>query len=301
MFSGSDDRYGLPGRFAVARCTNCGHAQIVDGPAEDELGELYGSRYPRADCLRSYKPFAPRGPFRSWLEGAKSAAALWVPPGCRVIEVGCGGCQMLGYLRGLGCDVTGVEVDANVLALAAQEGFDVRIGRYRPGDFPVAGIDIGLLNQVLEHLVDPGALLADMRSNLRPNGRVIVTLPNAAGPLRRLFGKRWLHWHLPYHRHFFSRTSLAFLAQQAGYSIVTLRTITPSSWAQYQWCHLFPAAVPGQPHPFWNERLPRTFLQRLYWRAVTLLLHGTYLDHLAYRLLDALGLGDNLVVILEKK
>lgn len=302
IFSGYDDRYGLPGYFSVVRCAHCGHAQIADGPSDAMLADLYTERYPRAQrASGNYKPFSPPGALRGWLEGTRSAAALWVEPGSRVIEVGCGACEMLGFLRGCGCEVVGTEIDRNVASIAARQGLDIRIGPYQADQFPESYFDAALLNQVVEHVTSPDTLLAGLGRNLRPGGQLVVTTPNVSGLGRRLFRRRWLHWHLPYHRHCFSPRSLSFLAEGAGFTVSMMRTITPASWAQYQWCHLLGIAEPGHRHPFWNDAAPRSLAQRLLWRAATLGLHATYVDHLAYRLLDALGIGDNLVAVFRKK
>lgn len=299
--SGHDDRYGLPGNYSVMRCANCGHAQIANPPEETSLAELYTERYPRSrHSAITYKPFSPPGPLRGWLEGALSAAALWVEPGSRVLEIGCGACEMLGYLRSRGCDVVGTEIDQNVAAIAARQDFDVRIGPYNADQFPESHFDSVLLSQVIEHIPSPDTLLAGLNRNLRSGGHLIVTTPNVSGLMPLVFGRRWLHWHLPYHRHFFSPRSLALLAERTGFTVTMMRTITPASWAQYQWCHLYKMPETGTAHPFWNDTLPRPLLQRLWWRTVTLALHASYIDHLVYRLLDAMHFGDNLVAILRK-
>ena len=43
----------------------------------------------------------------------------------------------------------------------------------------VTSYDVVLLSHVLEHLVSPGPLLADIKAVLKPDGRIAVALPNA--------------------------------------------------------------------------------------------------------------------------
>jgi 2-polyprenyl-3-methyl-5-hydroxy-6-metoxy-1,4-benzoquinol methylase len=296
-----DDRYGRPGRFPAVRCASCGHAQLLDSPGEEELGALYSQFYPRASFApENYVAYRPPGPIRGWLQGARATAALWVKPGSRVLEIGCGYGEMVGYLEGVGCEVHATELDENVAAVARRQGFRIRIGPFKAADYPSGYFDYVLLSQVLEHVLDPGDLLQQLRNVLVPGGTVVISTPNAAGLLGRFFGKRWVHWHAPYHVQLFTRRSLRRLAQATGFEVRMLRCLSPSSWLLYQWSHAIGYPETGVPHPFWSERVPRTLSQRIAYRAAYLATQATGLNYVLARFLDAAGAGDNLIALLVK-
>ena len=41
----TDTRFGVPGRFAIARCTRCGLEQTLPRPSQAALIELYRNHY----------------------------------------------------------------------------------------------------------------------------------------------------------------------------------------------------------------------------------------------------------------
>jgi 2-polyprenyl-3-methyl-5-hydroxy-6-metoxy-1,4-benzoquinol methylase len=296
-----DDRYGYPGQFRAVRCVACGHAQLLDPPSEETQGALYSRFYPRSSFgPADYHAYRPPGRMRGWLEGAQAAAGAWVRPGSRVLEIGCGYGEMIGYLEKIGCEVQATELDENVAALARRRGFNIRIGAFDARNYPKDHFDYILLNQVLEHVLDPGDLLRQLRGVLASAGTVVISTPNGDGLLRRILGSRWIHWHAPYHVQLFTPRSLRSLAAATGFEARMVRALSPSSWLLYQWCHGVGYPEPGRPHPFWSERARKTLAQRVAYRALHLATHASRINHLLARGLDAAGVGDNLLALLVK-
>ena len=90
------------------------------------------------------------------------------------------------------------------------------------------------MNQVIEHFPDPDLALHNLRGRLAPNGRMILVFPNTASFWRCLSGDRWINWHVPYHLHHFTFDSFRRMAQNSGFRVVRLRTITPNVWTLLQ-------------------------------------------------------------------
>ncbi|MGO8026846.1 class I SAM-dependent methyltransferase, partial [Rhizobium leguminosarum] len=72
--------------------------------------------------------------------------------------------------------------------------------------------DLIVLNQVLEHVPDPSAMLQEVRERLTPQGRVIMAFPNTGSFPPKIWKDRWINLHLPYHPNPFNRTSFPKLA-----------------------------------------------------------------------------------------
>ena len=99
-------------------------------------------------------------------------------PGARLLEVGCGTGANLAMLGQFGA-LEAVELDEAARAIAsARTGVVVR-----PGALPEAlpadctGYDLIVLLDVLEHVDADGAALAELRRRLRPDGRLVITVP----------------------------------------------------------------------------------------------------------------------------
>jgi SAM-dependent methyltransferase len=105
-----------------------------------------------------------------------------------ILDVGCGRGYALRLLRSLGySDLSGVDIDAGQVGFAQSLGLPVE----RVGDATeflearTARYDVVLLMDVLEHLAPAGqaGMLSRIRAALRPGGRLICTVPNAASPV----------------------------------------------------------------------------------------------------------------------
>ena len=100
--------------------------------------------------------------------------------GLEVAEIGSGGGHVLRMFptsRLTAIDVSGVYLDIAKRNLA---GYDVRFvkGEVDKLDLPPYSFDRVLCTEVLEHVVDPDAVLAAMSRLLRPSGFAVVTIPN---------------------------------------------------------------------------------------------------------------------------
>lgn len=297
-----DDRYGYPGRYKLWRCHSCRHEFLECGMTAAQLGELYNDYYPRGSLDVPEQMLRPAiNGFAAWFKGADASAFRWVPAGVRVLDVGCGFGESLAYHTARGCDVYGVEADANIRRVADKFGYRVHVGLFDDRLYQEGFFDYVTMDQVIEHVTDPVATLKGVCRILKPGGRAVLGTPNAGGWGAKLFGSRWLNWHVPYHQQFFTVTSMKSAAQLAGLEIESMRTVTNSDWLLYQWIHLVTAPQPGKPSWFWSpDQTSRGFVQRLLVRLVRLL-HRTGFDHAVTRLFDALGRGDNFIFVLRKR
>ncbi len=174
------------------------------------------------------------------------------------------------------------------------------MSRFRESSF-----DLIVLNQVIEHVPDPEASLRKIKQRLNPGGRVVLSFPNAASWQRKLTGKRWINWHVPYHQHHFNRHSFKRLAERAGFEAVgRIRTITPNLWTLLQLHALKKAPAEGQASPIWSSRSGGRRKASLFtrgWNAGMAMLKRLSAVAVAIvnRIMDALGQGDSLLIELR--
>jgi 2-polyprenyl-3-methyl-5-hydroxy-6-metoxy-1,4-benzoquinol methylase len=295
-----DDRYGHPDSFVLARCEGCGHRRLDATMTEAQITQLYTRYYPRSQLdIASWAPPQESAGLAAWWRGDRANAFRWVAPRVRVLDIGCGFGESLGYHRSRGCEAHGVEADANILRVAERHGLNVRHGLFDPRHYEPASFDAVTLDQVIEHVADPVPVLRGIREVLKPGGLLVLSTPNAGGWGARVFGRHWIHWHAPYHLQFFSRTSMARAAADAGLVIEQRRTITNTRWLDFQWCHLASLAPAGQASAFWSPSRPRSTVRRIALR-VARMPHQLGLNGALTRLMDTLRLGDNVVYLLRR-
>ncbi len=117
---------------------------------------------------------------------AHSILMRLIPGGSRVLELGCASGYLSGYMeQALGCRVTGLEFDPAATVIAATRCSEVYTVDLDAPDalqaaYHSAPYDVLLAAAVLEHLKYPQRLLQEAHQLLKPDGIIIVSLPNIA-------------------------------------------------------------------------------------------------------------------------
>jgi SAM-dependent methyltransferase len=294
-----DDRYGYPGLFILLKCLNCGHRHVPTDFTAEELGRLYTSYYPRKNFdIEGFEAPPEVSRLRAWILGERRSAFRWVPRGVKVLDIGCGTGETLAYYRNRGCEAVGIDADDNVLAIAARHNLKIVSGVFDGSQFESSYFDYVTLDQVAEHVQDPHALMRGVHRVLKPGGRAIITSPNPDSFGARFYDWGWLNWHVPYHMQFYTRRSMAILAQRAGLVLTKVRTITAPDWQYYQWRHVAHFPPQGRKSSFW---CPHEVEHKRHWSdKVANRVRPYHVHRFISRALDVLGIGDNHVFLLRK-
>jgi SAM-dependent methyltransferase len=144
--------------------------------------------------------------------------------GARLLDVGAAFGFAAAEARRAGWSAVGLEVSP----IAAR-----RAGRVGPGQivvatapalpFPDETFHAVTLWDVLEHLPDPHAAIAEVARVLLPGGRLALTTGDVGSVAARLFGARWHLYTLPEHLFFHTRRSLCLLLEAHGLRVERLR------------------------------------------------------------------------------
>jgi SAM-dependent methyltransferase len=99
-----------------------------------------------------------------------------VPPGGKVLDVGCGQGVALELFRAAGLDPLGITLgeDAEV---CRRKGFNVRETDFAFLDFPDASFDLVWCRHAIEHSVFPFFTLAELHRVLKPGGVLYLEVP----------------------------------------------------------------------------------------------------------------------------
>lgn len=206
---------GASGGFDLARCDAC--------------RTLFTARLPEGGDAHDYDGYYHEGNLqvpafvRSRLDEVVGAFEPYRDAN-RWLDVGCGAGTLLEAVVGRGWEAIGTEVSAGGAEAVRARGFDIRVGELDALALPAEGFDVVSLVEVVEHVPDPRALLADAARLVRPGGAVYVTTPHGRGISARALGARWSVVAPPEHLQLFSVHGMRAVAAAAGLEVVRLQT-----------------------------------------------------------------------------
>lgn len=220
--------------YSLVRCTQCGLWFINPQPTAEELAEFYAA-YEEPEPWKQQREEHFNGDIcrliMRYLNGTGS-----------VLDVGSGRGNFLATMLRAGFKVQGVE-PWQVGATYAREVYGLPIFNGMFEDYltttPGTCFDALTLLNVLEHLRNPGQMLAEVKQLIRPQGILAVVVPDARfhalfGGIRKTFGVADPYWlerpirflsgfKLPDHLSSFSPRIVASLLDKSGFKIETVK------------------------------------------------------------------------------
>jgi SAM-dependent methyltransferase len=98
--------------------------------------------------------------------------------GHRVLDAGCGLGMYVAAFRRFGDAVFGVDLDPEKVAQAAEDVLNVSVASVEALPFTDGSFDVVLSHEVIEHVTDDRAAVAEAVRVLKPGGRLVVFAPN---------------------------------------------------------------------------------------------------------------------------
>lgn len=217
-------RYGAAPADLV-RCRRCGHMQVSKLPSEAVLDEAY-AEVDEAAYLQEEE--GQRATARRALERIERHA-----PPARLLDLGCWLGFLLSEAAARGWTAQGVEPSRFAAAYArGRLGLDVETATLHSADLPEDAFAAVTMNDVIEHLPDPGDALRRVHSLLTPGGVLYMALPDAGSRVARALGARW--WSvLPTHVQYFTRASVRELLGRQGFVVEWVGTAPKAFTVHY--------------------------------------------------------------------
>ena len=145
----------------------------------------------------------------------------------KILDIGFGNGQLLlalkslGFKRLYGCDFT----DTMFSALN-NEGLTLKVGNIEE-DFPFAeSFDLIIMNNVIEHFLNPASVLKKCKEHLSKNGKIILITPNSNALEFSIFGKYWAGFHAPRHTFLFNSDNIQALSKNLGFKNVLIEPVS---------------------------------------------------------------------------
>ena len=219
--------FRLEAGFAIAACGGCGVRHLAPQPDAATLAALYAESYYHSEdpLTCGYGPYAAEA--ENWRATFRDRLRR-LPPGQRVLDVGAAAGFFVEQARLAGRDAEGVEPSTWAAGYAREVlGQPVRTATLAEAAYAAGAFDGLTMWEVIEHLPDPAAVLAEAHRVLAPGGWLALSTPDAESLAARVSGARWLGWRkVPEHLWFFGADHLGRLLGQAGFEVVERRYVS---------------------------------------------------------------------------
>jgi hypothetical protein len=207
--------------FSYQRCTGCGLLYAPSYFSGEQLGELYASMAPNMDMVGDDALAATQAGY--W-QAAKAAGAR----GGGYLEIG----PDIGYIvdraarEGEFDHFWLFEPNAAVhdaLATATQgRPHTISTAMDDLSAVPDGSVGLAVMVHVLDHLLDPLAMLERIRAKLRDDGLLLIVTHNERSLLRTIMGRRWPPFCLQ-HPELYNPQSIDGLVRRGGFARTEVR------------------------------------------------------------------------------
>ena len=261
LYEGLEDVvfFSAPGKWIFYKCMDCGSGYLDPRPSLDTLHLAYRNYYthdqtpdmPKLGLIQKARRIIANG-YRNRQYGINDQPSVKLGyhltklmPGKRFIidrgmrhlptngkdkkllDIGCGNGAFLLRVKSAGWDVSGIDLDEQVVKSGLEKGLEIQLGDITVLKSKAAFYDVITLSHVIEHVSDPASLLKHCFRLLKPDGSLWLETPNINSTGHVLYGKHWRGLEIPRHLVVFTMDSLKKLLIELGFSQVKLKPHVP--------------------------------------------------------------------------
>jgi len=205
--------------FSIHQCSDCGFKFTNPYPNQDSIGEYYQSENYLSHPDKKVSAFSIaynlvkfiniRSKFRVATKSLKVG---------NVLDIGCGSGDFLHYAKKNGWNTTGIEPDEKARQFSTQRQIGKVLSPKDAISIPQKSFDLITLWHVLEHVDDLQEQIDQIKSWLKPGGRIVIALPNPDSFDAHYYGIYWAGWDVPRHLHHFSKDNILQLMKKNGFT-----------------------------------------------------------------------------------
>lgn len=239
--------WGEKNGYRLVRCKACG--LIFVSPMPRDSAELYSEGYFSGGKEFGYVEYdRDKEPMRRTFETYLAHMEKTLGKKGRLLDIGCATGYFMEVARRSGWEAEGVDISEHASRVGRAKGLTIYTGAMPPKDLRDSYDAITLLD-VIEHVQDPKAVIAQCGRLLREGGIIVVTTPDSGTIWARLLGPRWHLVVPPEHLVLFNRKNFVEMLARAGFEPRLVTTIAKSFTLPY----IFQTLFHWQGFSLWNK------------------------------------------------
>lgn len=207
----------VPLDWPVKKCLNCQLIQISPLPSKAQVNGLYQGDYWKNFSFYSSQLPAHEKYFQKKVDDIKKLRNKG-----KLLDVGCAYGSLLKAANDQGFTSEGIDISSYPVEQCLKNNLKATTGII--SDINESNYyDIITAFEVIEHERDPLLTLKTIRDLLKPNGLLVVSVPNSNSFSSKIMGKHWFGYRHKEHLFHFTKDSLNMLLQQAGFSNIMIK------------------------------------------------------------------------------
>lgn len=137
----------------------------------------------------------------------------------KLLDIGAGTGDFLVMAQKNGWDIKGIEPSPKAKSIAETKGVPFVVSLSEVKDH---SIDVITMWHVLEHVPDVEAQIAELKRIVKPDGTIIIAVPNYKSYDAQHYGIFWAAYDVPRHLWHFSKTSIKLIFAKQGMELVKI-------------------------------------------------------------------------------
>lgn len=203
--------------FTIVQCNSCGFKFTNPRPQAIELGKYY-----KSDEYVSHSN-TKKGFINSTYQSVRKYTLLkklqliskYFKTG-KILDIGCGTGEFLNTCKNAKWQTLGIEPDDDARKMGVENyGLDIR----KEEDLSSlldSSFDIISMWHVLEHVPNLNERVSELKRLIKPNGIIIIAVPNADSHDAKLYKENWAAYDVPRHLYHFSPKDIETLFRNHG-------------------------------------------------------------------------------------
>lgn len=206
--------------FNIIECVSCGFKFTNPRPEENKLGDYYKSEeyVSHSNTNKGLINTAYQMVRKYTLLKKLQLISKFYKTG-KILDIGCGTGEFLKTFKDAKWQTLGIEPSADVRKMAIEKyGLDVK-EEAEIKNLEASGFDVITMWHVLEHVPHLNDRIEDLKRLLKPNGIIIIAVPNCTSLDAKIYAENWAAYDVPRHLYHFSPKDIETVFKNHGLNV----------------------------------------------------------------------------------
>lgn len=203
--------------FHICECLSCGLLYTMPRPSKEKIGAYYKSDeyYSHQENKKGFIPKLYEAIKKVNLKHKLKIATNGLQVG-KLLDIGCGVGDFIHIAEQQGWDCLGVEPSDDAKAIARKRIKANIINSEVLEEIPDETFDVITMWHVLEHVDDLKWQVEQLRRLIKPNGRIVIAVPNYKSYDGQFYKELWAAYDVPRHLSHFSKQTITKIFKTKG-------------------------------------------------------------------------------------